>query len=161
LLQQSDPAQQGDPSQNSLQTVTVTADKIPSQFVVLQSATLNEGSFSYFYYQLENAEGQALRGSGYAVEEHIVPSKGVHTSEGTFVPLTDGVATDVVGYADWSTGQPMSVTIPKDALVIDAIFGQTFTVSYGGEEFDLTTILQHQTSVANGVVYNTVTDVVP
>lgn len=139
----------------------MTADKIPSQFVVLENQTLNEGSFSYFYYRLQNREGQALTGSGYAVEEHIVPSKGVHTSEGTFVPLTDGVATDAVGYADWSTGQPMPVTIPTDAVVIDAVFGQTFTVSYGGQEYDLTTVFQHQTSVANGVVYKSVTDIVP
>lgn len=68
---------------------------------------------------------------------------------------------DVVGYANWSTGQPMSVTIPTDAVVIDAVLGQTFTVSYGGQEYDLTTIFQHQTSVANRVVYNRVTDVVP
>jgi len=160
-MQQSNSAQQGGPSQNSLQTVTVTADKIPSQLVVLENETIKEGSFSYFYYQLENAEGKALTGSGYGVEEHIEPSSGVHTSEGTFVPATAGVVQDVVGFADWSSGQPTSVTIPTNLLIIDDVFGQTFTVSYGGEEYDLTTVLQHQTSVVNGVVTNSVTDVVP
>lgn len=139
----------------------MTADKIPSQLVILQNDTINEGSFSYFYYQLENAEGQALTGSGYGVEEHIEPSVNVHTSEGTFVPATAGVVQDVVGFADWSSGQPTSVTLPTNLVIIDDVFGQTFTVSYGGLEYDLTTVLQHQTSVINGVVTNSVTDVVP
>lgn len=139
----------------------MTADKIPSQFVVLQNNTINEGSFSYFYYQLENAEGRALTGSGYAVEEHIVPSKGVHTSEGTFVPLTNGVAQDVVGFADWVGGQPVPVIIPTDELVADGVFSQTFTVSYSGQTYNLTTEFLHVSSVANEVAYNDVVDIVP
>ncbi len=135
-------------------------DHAPAKFSILNKKTKNEGSFSYFYYQLENKEGQKLKGNGYGVEEHISPSAGIHTSEGTFVPATDGVSQDIVGYADWSSGQARSVTLP-DTFNIDVKVEQTFTVSYRGKEYNLTTRFEHETRIVSGVATNTVTDIVP
>jgi hypothetical protein len=68
----------------------VHTDHVPSSFVILTAKTENHGSFSYFYYQLYNKEGQKLTGKGYAVEERFSGSHPGHTSEGHFVPATNG-----------------------------------------------------------------------
>jgi RHS repeat-associated protein len=131
-------------------------DHVPARFVILNDKTENKGSYSIFYYQLENKEGQKLTGNGYAVEEHISPSPGTTTSEGTFVPATHGVSQDLVGEAGQDAhGQPQSITLPTSPDA-DFIVEQTFTVQYQGNEYNLTTKFEHETHIVNGVATNTV-----
>lgn len=136
-------------------------DHAPAKFVILNDKTQNEGSYSLFYYQLENKEGQKLTGKGYGVEEHISPSTGTTTSEGTFVPADHGVSQDVVGMAGHdANGQLRSVTLPTYPNA-DFIVEQTFSVKYQGTEYNLTTKFEHETHIVNGIATNTVTDIVP
>ena len=107
------------------------------------------GASNYYHYQIENAAGKKLKGNGYATEEHIkvlvvegnvqIPNQ---TSEGTFVPSPGGVITDRVG-----------LTAPLPAA--DWYFQmavQTFTVSYQGQNYDLTTQFVHLTKATDGQV---------
>jgi RHS repeat-associated protein len=134
---------------------------IPAKFVILEDKTNNKGSYSLFYYQLVNKKGQKLTGEGYSVEEHISPSAGNTTSEGTFVPAPAGVSEDVVGQVGIDRlGQMHSIT-PPTSPDADFIVEQTFTVKYQGTEYDLSTKFQHETQIMQGVVTNTVTTIDP
>lgn len=136
-------------------------DHTPAKEVILNDKTQNKGSYSLFYYQLENKEGQKLTGNGYGVEEHISPSSGTTTSEGRFVPADNGVSQDMVGLVGHdANGQPRSVT-PPTSPDADFVVQQTFTVRYKGNDINLSTQFQHETQIKNGVVTNTVTDIGP
>jgi hypothetical protein len=118
------------------------------------------GSYSTFYYQLEDANGNPLTGSGYSLEEDVspadanTPSAG-QTSNGEFVALPNGVATDVVGWArqDPVTGNWYGVPVPESA---DLLYNQTFAVQYQGQTYNLTTEFQHENFSMNGVADNSV-----
>lgn len=135
-------------------------DRIPVKFVILNKKTKDEGSFSYFYYQLENKEGQKLTGSGYSVEEHISPDTGIVTSEGKFQPATNGVSQDLVGYANFSGQNPAPVHLSSDSSGGVMVL-QTFTVRYQKRDYNLTTVFVHSTVVIQGLAINEVTDLAP
>jgi RHS repeat-associated protein len=120
----------------------------------------NMGSFSYYYYQLETAQGTSISGSGYSVEEHFVGNSPTNNSSNKFVPLRKGIATDIVGWAKMVNGVPQSEILPTD-MNEDDTFMQTFTVQYGGRYYDLSTEFEHEDKVVNGQATNTVTDIVP
>jgi hypothetical protein len=58
-------------------------DRTPYRFVLMPGSE-NHGSYSYFFYQLENQQGQALKGGGYSVKEHV----NTILDRGLQVPLT-------------------------------------------------------------------------
>jgi len=136
-------------------------DRAPARYVILYTRTENKGSFSYFYYHLENKEGQKLTRNGYSVKEHISPSAGMTTSEDRFVPLNHGVSQDAVGEVGIDANSQLhSITLPTFPNA-DLISEQTFTVKYNEQEYNLTTQFEHETRIVNGVATNTVIDVVP
>ena len=61
----------GVPSLTVAATTSVKLEPIPNHFVIDYSKTENYGSYSIFYYALENPVGQILAGNGYSVEEHV------------------------------------------------------------------------------------------
>ena len=56
-----------------------------------------------------------------------------------------------------ASGQVVSVTLPTSPNAVE----QTFTVRYGGNEYNLTTKFQHETQIVNGTATNTVTVISP
>lgn len=90
-----------------------------------------------------------MKGNGYATEEHIqkIVTVGnveipMRTSEGTFVPSPHGEITDRVG---------LTAPLPNGDYYFSMV-SQTFTVSYQGQNYDLTTQFVHITQAANGSV---------
>ena len=140
-------------------------DKIPAQFVILQQKTQNMGSFSYFFYQLQNKEGVPLKGNGYGVEEHISPEVQVTTSEGRFAPVIDGVLTDIVGLANFVKVGGISVptSLRLDPEIVDSgLYFQTFTVQYKNKNYNLPTVFVHTTTILPGsLILNSVADITP
>jgi RHS repeat-associated protein len=134
---------------------------VPGPNSLVISGFTNMGSFSYYYYQLEDWTGTALKGDGYSLEENLVGSTPVSTSNNEFVPMDNGVATDIVGWAkNDANGNPVSVTLPSNYNT-DQTFTQTFTVRYNGIDYPLSTQFQHEDKAVNGQPTNTVTVVVP
>jgi uncharacterized protein RhaS with RHS repeats len=129
----------------------------PAKMVILGSN--NMGSFSYWYYQLENAQGRPLTGNGYAAAEHVVGQGGI-TSNDNYGDLDNGIFTDIVGWANMVNNVPQSVTLPA-TMNVDATSMQTFTARYEGRYYNLSTEFEHENKVVNGTAMNTVTPVVP
>jgi RHS repeat-associated protein len=121
----------------------------PSQFGIINPDGENHGTYSNYYYQLEDANGNALTGDDYSAAEYMSPDTG-DTSTGKFPPLVNGVFIDQVG---WTS----AADVPKGNY--DAVRLQTFTVRYQGTTYPLSTVFRHENSVVNGVVTNSVTDV--
>ena len=133
------------------------ANNTPAKFVIEPAKTENHGPYSVFTYLLENSAGQALTGNGYGVQEHLWSERSArhhahiaHNSENRFVPLSGGEARDRVGYLQSAPRQ-------RNYNVY-----QTFTVSYGGRDYNLHTEFEHETVIDDRRNYtNNVIDVVP
>lgn len=119
----------------------------PSRVVVLYGKTINMGSFSIFSYQLEDAYGDVLDGPGYTLEEDAVSQVPINTSNNLFVPVVDGQVEDIVGW------EPPNLPTQN----ADVVASQSFIVQYQGQQYTLTTVLQHENQYTNGVYNNTVT----
>jgi hypothetical protein len=122
---------------------------LPAKFVIVK--TLNEGTFSYYFYQLEGSRGVAITGSGYSWKEHITPDITINGNHLPFVPMTKGVAIDVVGW----------VPPVKPPRIADYITTQTFVVRYQGVDYHLTSEFRHENKAYNGLITNTVTVIKP
>jgi hypothetical protein len=125
---------------------------IPSKMVIDFSRTQNKGSFSFFWYALENSKGKVLTGDGYGVEEHI---KLIHdfgmqiedtTSEGKFIPTVDGYSRDAVALS----------APPGKGTNMDYVVLQSFTVRYKGTDYNLTSTFYHQSIDVDGQMTNKV-----
>jgi len=123
--------------------------KIPAHAVIKSHVRAGNGASNYYTYQLKNAAGKKLKGSGYATEEHIQELVAVgnvqvrhNTSQGRFVPSPHGKIIDRVG---------LSAPLPSGDYYFQ-IVSQTFTVSYQGHDYDLTTRFVHITKAADGSV---------
>ena len=136
------------------------ANTPPSRLVIEPNKTENHGSYSIFSYQLEDSRGQALTGNGYSVEEHLWTDRAAHhhahianNSEDSFTPMdwgNGGEARDWVGYLQRAPGQGSFNVY------------QTFTVKYGGRNYNLTTEFEHETVIDDRRNYfNNVVDVIP
>jgi hypothetical protein len=101
----------------------------PSSFRIVEHE--NHGSYEMYSYQLYDVGGHPLMEQGYSVNEHVNPQIGI-TSNDEFVPMTNGMMYDEVGWLD----------PPSQARL--AVVTQTFTVQYQGQIYELTTTLQHE-----------------
>ncbi len=117
----------------------------PYSLEILPFATLDVGTYSVYSYQLMNVLGEPLTGSGYSLREQVEPAIGI-TSNADFVPMNNGVATDLVGWVP-------PVLAPQNFLLVTT---QTFSVQVHGEIYPLTSQFQHVNQVVGGVVSNTV-----
>ncbi len=132
---------------------------VPYKLAILNPEGEAHGSYSTFYYQLEDVNGTPITGSGYSLEETITPADenspmtNTNTSNGQFVPMKNGVAADIVGWArkDPLTGQFVSVTPPPTAIYF---YDQTFAVQYQGQIYNLNELFVHENFSVNGVVKN-------
>lgn len=123
--------------------------KIPAHAVIGPHTPDKNGASNYYTYYLTNAAGKRLKGDGYATEEHIksidtignvnIPFK---TSEGTFVPSANGEITDRVG---------LSAPLPAQYTYFN-LSTQTFTISFKGQNYDLSTEFIHITAASGGKV---------
>lgn len=129
--------------------VDQSPDPIPYRFKIEPEKTQPKDEYSsWWYYQLYNKEDQALTGSGYSLEEHVLPVTGVNSNK-KYVPLNDGEAKDNVGF----TGPQYK---NKDLHQT-----QGFTVQFEGKYYPLTTVFGHEEIYNNGTYSNNVTDIVP
>lgn len=113
----------------------------PSSLQILYGMTEDMGSYSYFYYQLLNANGVSMGGPQYSLIEHISPVP-AHNSNDQPVPGNGSIFRDQVGFS-----APLTQNASFDAV-------QTFTVECGGNTYNLSTELIHISSYNNGVYYN-------
>jgi hypothetical protein len=133
-------------AQDPAQLRIAQADGIPAGFVIIASA--NYGPYSYWDYQLVNAEGLPLTGPGYFASEDIYPDVG-DNGNGYWTKLEGGVFTDKVGLTGY----------PNDLYNLSLTQG--FTVIYNGASYQLSTVFLHVIfSLGNGDVYTTVTPIV-
>ena len=132
----------------------------PAKFVILYPKTENMGSFSYYYYQLETAQGKALTGDGYTVKEHIVGLTPSINSNKVFAPMQNGIAKDTCGWAGDNPNDPENQSLPSN-MNVDHFFFQTFTVEYQGQDYNLSTEFQHEDRAVNGNATNIVTYITP
>jgi hypothetical protein len=119
----------------------------PASFSIIGNT--NFGANSEFSYQLEDALGNPLIAPGYSLQEHLVPDIGINTN-GKFIPLTNGVAFDTVGF---DVGD-----VPKNAFIVST---QTFTIQYRGLYYELTSVFQHLNIAVNGFPINIVYPIYP
>ena len=120
----------------------------PHSFKILNDKTRNMGSYSFFYYQLLDENGNYLTGPGYSVEEDVEPATGINTNH-QFIPMANGVAMDNVG---WNTAPQQDYTTVRT---------QTFVVQYQNQNYSLTSEFQHVNQSVNGNITNTVTVLKP
>jgi RHS repeat-associated protein len=130
----------------------------PSKFVVTNpdgtiggsNISGNYGAYYNYYYQVQDANGNALTGPGYSWKENIQPDTGGNGNNDPFTPMNNGVARDSVGYPFIPATDQAPVT-----------FTQTFQVQYNGVVYPLTTVMTHTISATDGVVSTNVIIVKP
>lgn len=118
----------------------------PSKVVVLYNKTINMGSYSIFTYQLEDVNGTVLDGPGYSLAEDTTSQSPIITSNFIFNPVINGTVQDIIG---WNGSLPTANQ--------DIISSQSFIAQYKGQQYTLTTVLQHDSQYINGAYNNTVT----
>lgn len=105
----------------------------PRSFVI--KGAENDGSYQDYSYQLLDAHGMPITGSGYSAEEHEVPASLVTNSNNVFGGLDHGVFHDIVGWK-----HPIG---PNYGSGIVITF-QTFSVTdKNGRLFNLSTEFMH------------------
>jgi len=125
-------------------------DPNPSKLDVDYSKTENKGSYSNFYYKVENANGQQLMFGGMQAKEHVsvvhdYGASGTLHQNSDFEPVAGGYIKDQVGLGK----------APKtDIGFMDFLVSQTFTIKYGAVEHNLGSVLEHQTLIVNGAISN-------
>jgi hypothetical protein len=105
----------------------------PTSLVVVGKIDVGDYG-AVFEYQLQDASGNALTGSGYTLEEHAPAN--ITNSNNEFKGMANGVFYDYVGYKH-------DVGI-LSGLGHEADFEQTFTIACGGQQYNLTTVLRHE-----------------
>jgi len=125
---------------------------IPAGLGIDPSNTKNYGHFDVYHYQLQNASGQAVTGSGYEAMEFVEPSSCANcTSNGLWEEIEGTEIPDYVGTRD-----PVG---PGDTASM--VQFQTFSIRYQGVIYDLPNELVHRVDVLNGVVTTSVYQIVP
>jgi hypothetical protein len=106
--------------------------------------TQDMGYYKIYTYQLVNLGGEPLTDPGYSVAEYVSSSDGsaTDTSNGIYLPLSDGQLSDRVGFLNPPTGPQITVAT------------QTFTALYQGYFYDLSTVFQHTTVSSGSNNYN-------